>query len=393
MGDEFGGVGVEVECVVGSFCKKEDDEEDWPHALVLTCPAQGHINPMLQFSKRLHSKGTKVTFLLPSPPSKPPLRLHPSSIHVVHISDGSEVADQDEELSLEDNLERLRVGLTRSLEEFLDSPAYLERPAKVLIYDSFVPYVLDVALRHRLHGAPFFTQSAAVCSIYYLAHAGNFRIPPVAGAGLPVVGDHPELSMLGPGDLPSFMSDGNPYPELAKLAIGQLSNFREARWMLFNTFVELEEEVVNWMVSEWPLLAIGPTVPSMYLDKRLKDDKDYGASLFEPEVEDYMKWLDSKETGSVAYVSFGSFASLGEEQMEEIGARIGRNGRGIFTADEITKCIDEIMFDDRGREIRQRSTKWKELAQMALREGGSSDRNIDKFVKELVECTPNSKLS
>ncbi|KAJ6973568.1 hypothetical protein NC653_033794 [Populus alba x Populus x berolinensis] len=29
--------------------------------LVLSFPAQGHINPMLQFSKRLEHKGVKVT--------------------------------------------------------------------------------------------------------------------------------------------------------------------------------------------------------------------------------------------------------------------------------------------------------------------------------------------
>jgi hypothetical protein len=31
------------------------------HVLVLPFPTQGHINPMLQFSKRLASKGVKVT--------------------------------------------------------------------------------------------------------------------------------------------------------------------------------------------------------------------------------------------------------------------------------------------------------------------------------------------
>jgi pathogen-inducible salicylic acid glucosyltransferase len=33
------------------------------HCLVLTYPTQGHINPMLEFSKRLEHKGVKVTLV------------------------------------------------------------------------------------------------------------------------------------------------------------------------------------------------------------------------------------------------------------------------------------------------------------------------------------------
>ena len=56
----------------------------------------------------------------------------------------------------------------------------------------------------------------------------------------------------------------------------------------------------------------------MFLDKRLEDDIDYGFNLFEPNVETCMKWLDSKETGSVVYASFGSLANLTKEQFEEL---------------------------------------------------------------------------
>ena len=72
------------------------------------------------------------------------------------------------------------------------------------------------------------------------------------------------------------------------------------------------------MASQWPIITIVPTIPSMHLDKRLEDDKDYGLTLFKPNMDTCMKWLDTKEIGSVAYISFGSLATLGEEQMEEI---------------------------------------------------------------------------
>ena len=73
------------------------------------------------------------------------------------------------------------------------------------------------------------------------------------------------------------------------------------------------------MISQqWPIKNIRPAIPSIYLDKRLEDDKEYGIHLFKPDVDTCMKWLDTKEIDSVVYTSFGSLASLGEEQMDEL---------------------------------------------------------------------------
>lgn len=239
---------------------------------------------------------------------------------------------------------------------------------------------------------------------------------------------------------------------------------------------------MKWVANQWPLLmTIGPTIPSLYLDKRLEDDKDYGLSLLKPEVDACMKWLDSKGADSVTYVSFGSIAALGPEQMEEMakglrrikknflwivreseekklphgfsddvsvsgkglvlrwcpqlrvlahesvscfvthcgwnstlealslgvpmvvmpqwtdqptnakfivdvwgaGIRIKPNERGIITAEEVETCINDIMVEDKGDSIREKSRRWKELARMSLEEGGSSDQNIRKFVSDL----------
>ncbi|PRQ22250.1 putative UDP-glucuronosyl/UDP-glucosyltransferase [Rosa chinensis] len=72
------------------------------------------------------------------------------------------------------------------------------------------------------------------------------------------------------------------------------------------------------MSKLWPLKTIGPTIPSMYLDNRLKEDKDYGVSLFKQNNDACMKWLNERPKVSVVYVSFGSGAELGAEQMEEL---------------------------------------------------------------------------
>ena len=49
------------------------------------------------------------------------------------------------------------------------------------------------------------------------------------------------------------------------------------------------------MASQWPIITIGPTIPSMHLDKQLEDDKDYGLNLFKPNMDTCMKLLDTKK--------------------------------------------------------------------------------------------------
>jgi len=75
---------------------------------------------------------------------------------------------------------------------------------------------------------------------------------------------------------------------------------------------------VDWLAKIWALKTIGPSVPSSYLDKRIKDDKEYGVSISDPNTESSIKWLNEKPKRSVVYVSFGSNARLSEEQLEEL---------------------------------------------------------------------------
>lgn len=74
------------------------------------------------------------------------------------------------------------------------------------------------------------------------------------------------------------------------------------------------------MGKECKIRTIGPTIPSMYTDKRLIGNYDYGLSLFKPKTDSCKNWLDEKEDHSVVYVSFGSLADLSEKQMEEFAS-------------------------------------------------------------------------
>lgn len=78
------------------------------------------------------------------------------------------------------------------------------------------------------------------------------------------------------------------------------------------------EKVIDNLLKLYPVMTIGPALPSMYLDKRIEGDRDYGFSLYQSTGDTCTNWLNTKETGTVVFVSFGSAAKLSLEQMEEV---------------------------------------------------------------------------
>jgi len=75
--------------------------------------------------------------------------------------------------------------------------------------------------------------------------------------------------------------------------------------------------MADWTKKTWSnFRTIGPCLPYTFLDKRVKDDEDLG--IAQSTSEESIEWLNNKPKRSVVYVSFGSMASLNEEQREEV---------------------------------------------------------------------------
>ncbi|KAF8393828.1 hypothetical protein HHK36_020026 [Tetracentron sinense] len=283
------------------------------HVLLLPFPAQGHMNPLFQFSKRLASKGLKVTLATTTFIAKT-MKSHPGSLIVDPISNGFDEGGIAEAGDMNIYLERFEAVGSRTLAELIEKQSH-GCPVKCLIYDSHIPWALDVAKKLGTVGASFFTQSCAVDLIYYNASRGLLSTP-VQGPTVTI----PGLPLLEVNDLPSFVYCAlGPYATFFR----QFSDFEKADWLLFNSFNKLE--VVKWMSKKWRIKTIGPTVPSMYLDKRMEGNTDYGIDIFHLDADACVKWLDTNETSSVVYVSFGTATILGEEQMEEVAWGLKRS--------------------------------------------------------------------
>ncbi|XP_074293763.1 mogroside I-E synthase-like [Silene latifolia] len=210
------------------------------HVLVLPYALQGHINPILQFAKRLAFKGLKVTILVPSSISHQAsfqYKHQSFDLEFVRIFDGYE--EEPDKRDVRAYLYRLRTSVSQSLSDILDhfknNDQKLDPTPKMVIYDSVMPWVLDVVKKGGLEGAPFFTQSCMVNSIYYHVSQGKLKTP-ITGSNLVSL---PAIkSLLKVEDLPSFVtSAGRSYP------IDQFSNVKEATCLFVNTLDKLEIEV------------------------------------------------------------------------------------------------------------------------------------------------------
>ncbi|KAI3468412.1 hypothetical protein Pfo_025075 [Paulownia fortunei] len=290
---------------------KEDRE---PHCLVLPFPLQGHINPMLQFSKRLKYKGiTRITLAITKFFLKTAKDFPAASFPVETISDGFDDGGT-EKVRPEEYYNRCWETGSETLAQLVEKLQSSGTGVDCLIYDPFFPWALDVAKKFGLMAAMFFTQSNSVNNIYFHAYKGELKLP-LSEAEVRIPGG---LPVLKPADMPSFIGDYESDPERSEMMMKQFRNVEMVDWIFVNTFHELEQEVCDWMAKFLPVRAIGPTIPSFYLDKRMLEDKEYGLSAFKPITEPCMKWLNKQHTRSVIYASFGSFAQPGVEQMEEL---------------------------------------------------------------------------
>ncbi|KAK7283605.1 hypothetical protein RIF29_13235 [Crotalaria pallida] len=318
---------------------EKDTKNQFPHCLVLAYPGQGHINPMLQFCKRLVQRGVKITFVCTVSTwnaigNNINLNNNNNSIQVESISDGYDdggVAAAESHEIYKDTF--WRVGpqtLTHLLHKLATNG---NNHVDCVIYDSFLPWALDVAKKFGILGAVFFTQLCSVQNIHFHVYHKLVELPLTQTEYM-----LPGMPKIAARDFPSFLYKYGTYPGYFDMITNQYSNIDKVDWVLANTFYELEQEVVDWLAKILPLKTIGPTVPSWFLDKRLEDDKDYGISIYNQNADACIKWLNDKPKGSVVYVSFGSMAGLSEEQTEELALGL-RDSESYFIW--VVRAIDQ----------------------------------------------------
>nr|XP_043613342.1 UDP-glycosyltransferase 75C1-like [Erigeron canadensis] len=291
--------------------------------LIVCNPAQGLINPALQFANRLVEHGIDVTFCTGlSGVQRIDKETVPHGITFAPFSDGSDNGIQP---TLQQSVKDLETKGVCAVAELLSSATTAGQPFECLVYTSIIPWGARVANSHGIKSALLWCQSATTLDIYYYYCNGYQNL-------ISSNNDNPTFPISLPGlppltiaDLVSFMLSSSPkeYAFILPHLLEHIYALELSPTILVNTFDELEFESIR-ATKKLEFIPVGPLVPLDFLN-----GKDLSEILPEPKA-DYIQWLDTKAKSSVVYISFGTLASLSMEQLEQIANGLLESGKSFL---------------------------------------------------------------
>lgn len=129
-------------------------------------------------------------------------------------------------------------------------------------------------------------------------------------------------------NLPSFVRTTDSNDVMVNFAIGEVENGRNASALIFNTFYELERDVLDSLSLTYPnIYTIGPL---QLLMNQIPDNLSSIKSNLWKEDPGCLDWLDTKEPNSVVYVNFGSVTVMTEQQMVEFAWGLANSKRNFL---------------------------------------------------------------
>lgn len=294
------------------------------HILIISFPAQGHINPTLQFAKRLIRLGAAVTFAATLFTQRQISKSSSTVAEGLTITTFSDGHDDGFKYKSADDIRRYMSDLKRKssekLRDIITTNADQGSPVTCLVYALLLPWASEVARSFDIPFALLWIQPATVLDIYY-SYFNNYgdAIRETANNPSGYI-DLPGLPRLSGHDLPSFFLPTSspahsPFLSLFEDQILALDNEKNPK-VLVNTFDKLEPDALK-AIEKYNMVGIGPLIPSAFLDQNDLSDRSFGADFFQQSM-DCVEWLNSKPKSSVVYISFGSILELPQDQTEEI---------------------------------------------------------------------------
>ncbi|KAF7150621.1 hypothetical protein RHSIM_Rhsim02G0066900 [Rhododendron simsii] len=293
------------------------------HFLLLTFPAQGHINPCLQLGKHLVRVGVHVTFVT-SVSAQRSISRNNGTLDGLKFanafSDG-----YDEGFKFGDDMSHffseIRSNGSQRLREIIATSREEGYPVTCLVYNLVLPWAAKVARDCHVPSALLWIQPAAVLDIYYYFFNGYEDVMLKNSNDPSWFIKLPGLPQLNGRDLPIAIFPSTPNSSSSILCIFKelmqtLDDSESNPKILVNTFDAIEPEALK-VIEKYNLTAIGPLIPSAYLDGSDPLDTSFGGDLFQ-KTKDYTRWLNSKPESSVIYISFGTILNFPKSQMDEI---------------------------------------------------------------------------
>uniref|UniRef100_A0A1J3IGI6 UDP-glycosyltransferase 76E11 n=1 Tax=Noccaea caerulescens TaxID=107243 RepID=A0A1J3IGI6_NOCCA len=307
--------------------------------VLVPVPAQGHITPMMQLAKTLHSKGfsitvaqTKFNYFRPSDDF--------TDFQFVTIPESLPESDF-KNLGPIRFQHKLNKECQASFKDFLGHLLLQQgNDISCLIYDEFMYFVGDTAKEFKLPNVIFSTTSAtafACRSVFEKLYANNVLAPfnEPKGNQEELV---PEFQPLRYKDFPvSRWASLESIMELYRNVVDK----RTASAVIINTASSLEISSLSWLQQqklEIPVYPIGP----------LHMMASAPTSLLE-ENKTCMEWLNKQKVNSVIYISLGSVALTEIKEVIEMASGLAASKQlflwvirpGSIRGSEWTECLPE----------------------------------------------------
>uniref|UniRef100_A0ACD5YH79 Uncharacterized protein n=1 Tax=Avena sativa TaxID=4498 RepID=A0ACD5YH79_AVESA len=308
--------------------------------LMFPLPFQGHINPMMQLADVLHSRGFGITvfhaaFNAPDPAGRPAgYRFVPVGVPADDdlLPTGS---DADFAGALLRINERLQAPFQDSLREVLEEE---EGAAACLVVDSNLRGIQVVAERLGVPTLVLRTGGAA-CLVAYMA------FPALCDKGILPPQDQSQLDMALDDLQPLLLRDlvfstTTPHETMSTCLERIVESARHSSGLILNTFNDLED-------AELRKIADGTSVPVYAIGPLHKISAGAQSSLLAQD-RTCLDWLDKQEAGSVLYVSFGSLASMDQEELVETAWGLA-NSRVPFLwviRPNLVQCSEKVGLPD-----------------------------------------------
>jgi hypothetical protein len=340
---------VEEEEVVRGAAAPAPEPE--PHFLVVTFPAQGHINPARHLARRLlRATGARVTV---STAVSALRKMFPDAafggdqadaeghrdaagVWYVPYSDGYDDGFDKAVHDATHYMEQIKLVGSRTLGDVLARLRGAGRPVTLVVYTLLLSWVADVARAHAVPAALYWIQPATVLAAYL----HFFRATDGVDAAIAAAGGDPWATVRFPGlpplrvrDLPSFIvstSENDPYAFVvdAFRQLIELLDGEDSPSVLANTFDAVEPEAVASLRDHGvDVVPVGPVLSFLDDDAAAGGAKNGGNDLFSQDGKGYLDWLDAQAPGSVVYISFGSLSVMSERQIEEVARGMSESGR------------------------------------------------------------------
>ncbi|ESQ46254.1 hypothetical protein EUTSA_v10000612mg [Eutrema salsugineum] len=293
------------------------------HVLLVALPFQGHLNPMLKFAK--HLSRPNLSFTLATTEKTRDLlstttaaeEHHRSPVDLAFFPDG---LPKDHTRAADSLIPSLKKVGAKNLSKIVESKRF-----SCIVTVPFAPWVPSVAAAYNIPCAILWIEACGAFSVYYRYYMKTNAFPENL-EDLNQTVELPGLPLLEVGDLPSFLlpSSGSHFNSLMVEFVDCL---KDVKWVLVNSFYELESEIIESMSGLKPMIPIGPLVSPFLLGADEEDKTLDGKNLDMWKSDEYcMEWLDKQARSSVVYISFGSLLKSSETQVKSIATALRNRG-------------------------------------------------------------------